>query len=64
MRATELIDALNDKKAEIRWRAAEALAKIKADDPNVIPSLRNLLEDKSDLVVTIALDSLDKLGAS
>ena len=48
----------------MRWRATEALTKINPDDPRFIPALKNMLHDKSELVATIALESLNKLGIS
>ena len=59
-----LINSLNDKKIEVRWRAVEALSKISPEDPKVISVLKSLIHDKSDLVASVALEVLDKISES
>jgi HEAT repeat protein len=57
-----LLQALSDKKPDVRWRAAEALGRIGASSSVVKTSLEGLLHDEFDYVSEAAQEALDLIG--
>ena len=58
---TALINTLNDKDPDVRWRSSEALGLIGASTEDVLSGLNSLVHDKCDYVCESAINALDSL---
>jgi HEAT repeat protein len=56
-----LIEALEDRKPDVRWRASEALGVIGVNTDHIISSLNILIHDKCDYVCESAINAIDNL---
>lgn len=59
-----LLEALNDKSPDVRWRASEALGKIGLKDSEIISHLETLIHDECDYVCESAMRAIDNIEES
>jgi HEAT repeat protein len=58
-----LLKALRDKEDEVRFNAAQSIARLAPDSPEVAPALKDALHDGNRYVIGYALEALERIGS-
>ena len=58
-----LLEALRDEEDEVRFNAAQSIARLAPDSPEVTATLKDALHDGNRYVIGYALEALERIGS-